>query len=392
MVDMYLHFANCPIIKGYLRSAIYDLQYGRIKFIPNEYAELIIENNFQIELSTHEKEFQTFIREKLLNEQFGILLDKESCSYFTNLSSEFDTFSKVTNAVIELSSIEQLLNGEFDYFNQFEGLLCKDFQIIFTQKITQNDFERLFELLNFQFVNSIQLLINFDEYLKNIDVSILDKNPKISSIVIYNSPLTNDAGIIKFIKNDANKCDEIVSKEFFNINLPLFNESQLNNTYFNRKMSITKEGLIKNCITLNWNYGNVKEVKLLEALSDEGNNEIFFKRYDNPELDCSTEMPNHLEEDAKPAFKALFDIHKGLIDVCKICEFRNLCVDQCLPIQRDDGSWFRSKECVYNPYIAKWNDEEGYVSLSECGVVCNRLGFSIDNEKIEKINTLIWGL
>jgi hypothetical protein len=69
-----------------------------------------------------------------------------------------------------------------------------------------------------------------------------------------------------------------------------------------------------------------------------------------------------------------------------------MCVDNRLPHQRQsDSKWYHKTECNYNPYIAKWKGEEGYRTLAECGVTSNEQGFSIDHERIAKINDELWG-
>ncbi|HLV91705.1 MAG TPA: hypothetical protein VKX34_01175, partial [Aequorivita sp.] len=52
---------------------------------------------------------------------------------------------------------------------------------------------------------------------------------------------------------------------------------------------------------------------------------------------------------------------------------------------------YNTTECNYNPYIAKWEGEEGYKTLSECGVISNENGFTIDHDKIAEINAKLWG-
>jgi hypothetical protein len=82
---------------------------------------------------------------------------------------------------------------------------------------------------------------------------------------------------------------------------------------------------------------------------------------------------------------------KLITDVCKDCEFRHMCVDNRLPHQRAENEWYHQTECNYNPYIAKWQGEEGYRTLAECGVISNEHEFSIDHEKIALINKELWG-
>jgi hypothetical protein len=42
-----------------------------------------------------------------------------------------------------------------------------------------------------------------------------------------------------------------------------------------------------------------------------------------------------------------------------------MCVDSRSPIKIDDNQWKFNTECHYNPYIAKWKDEEDYITVEE---------------------------
>jgi len=44
------------------------------------------------------------------------------------------------------------------------------------------------------------------------------------------------------------------------------------------------------------------------------------------------------------------------------------------------------EHCLYNPYIAKWEGDDGYISVKECGDYTNEAGFIPNHEKIMEIN------
>ena len=58
------------------------------------------------------------------------------------------------------------------------------------------------------------------------------------------------------------------------------------------------------------------------------------------------------------------------------------CIDNRTPYQRSEKEWYHKEPCNYNPYLAKWEHEEGFVSLADCGVVSNAEGFSIDHNRV----------
>ena len=107
-------------------------------------------------------------------------------------------------------------------------------------------------------------------------------------------------------------------------------------------------------------YGNVKDTTLKEVISN-------------------------------PEFQELWTISKDQIDVCKDCEFRHMCTDCRAFIKDPENIYSQPSKCTYNPYICKWDGQEGYVPVEECGTYSIETGFAPDIEKINKFNKLIWG-
>lgn len=145
-------------------------------------------------------------------------------------------------------------------------------------------------------------------------------------------------------------------KQHFTSSINLFSESKKYNTYFNKKLYIHKNGEIR----------NAPETK-----------------------DCIENINNIQNFDFIASSKELqkfWEVHKGLCDICKHCEFRYMCVDSRLPIKRNEKEWYFETECNYNPYIAKWQNEEGYKTLSECGIQSDKNGFKINRKKLNAIN------
>ena len=91
-------------------------------------------------------------------------------------------------------------------------------------------------------------------------------------------------------------------------------------------------------------------------------------------------------------FKEYWSITKDKIDVCNQCEYRNMCIDNRVPVKRDNGSYYFEGEFDYNPFISKWKEEQQYVNLVNCGVVIDKNQIHIDKRKIEGINLEIWSV
>lgn len=56
-----------------------------------------------------------------------------------------------------------------------------------------------------------------------------------------------------------------------------------------------------------------------------------------------------------------------------------MCVDNRVPVKRKENEWYMETECNYNPYIAKWKGEKGYMTLLECDIQSNKKEFKIKN-------------
>ena len=67
---------------------------------------------------------------------------------------------------------------------------------------------------------------------------------------------------------------------------------------------------------------------------------------------------------SKP-FQKYWNIKKDDIKICRDCEFRHICTD-CRAYREDDADMYsKPLKCGYNPYIAKWNTEEGHQTVAE---------------------------
>ncbi|MEG1485622.1 MAG: SPASM domain-containing protein, partial [Bacteroidales bacterium] len=113
------------------------------------------------------------------------------------------------------------------------------------------------------------------------------------------------------------------SKEYFSTNLNMYLESQFYNNCLNSKISISTKGSIKNCPSMQHEYGNIYSDDLLQVLK-------------NTDL------------------QSFWTITKDNVEICKDCEFRYVCLD-CRAIINDTNNKFsKPKNCSYNPYTCSW--------------------------------------
>lgn len=117
----------------------------------------------------------------------------------------------------------------------------------------------------------------------------------------------------------------IISSKYFYANVKLFTESQQHNTCLNKKVSIDKNGNIKNCPSMPKSFGNITNTTLQKTLD-------------------------------QPSFKNYWSISKDKIDTRKLCEFRHICTDCRAYIEDPENIYSKPLKCGYEPHTNEWKD------------------------------------
>lgn len=125
---------------------------------------------------------------------------------------------------------------------------------------------------------------------------------------------------------DETQCG-IISESLFSINIDSYLRSLSGNSCLFKKISVDKNGNVKNCPSFQHSYGNIRETDIISVHS-------------------------------KNEYQFISNIKKDDILICKDCEFRIICTD-CRAYKKDPNNIFSQPEkCMYNPYIAKWQREQ----------------------------------
>tara|TARA_R110000823_G_scaffold11973_8_gene40317 strand:- start:276 stop:1301 length:1026 start_codon:yes stop_codon:yes gene_type:complete len=309
-------------------------------FIPNGLYDIIEKyNGSTIENIKKDYNYQY---DEIIEEYFDFLIENKlvflnsNPSLFPKINLQWSSPSKITNAIIDL---DKITHNYINLVAQLEVLKCSYLQIRFFNVIGINTINEIVEYLNNQKsrIISIDFIIPYYEnFILEEFNSIIKQNSRIHSIIIYNSPfdksykpLNGEMGYLILLERNIlnEKHCGIINTEYFYSNIKLFSESQHHNTCLNRKISIDKDGNIKNCPSMPQSFGNIKDTTLEEAL-------------------------NH------PDFKKYWNVNKDMIEVCKDCEFRHICTDCRAYTERThfDGEIDLSKplKCGYNPYTNEW--------------------------------------
>jgi len=326
-------FANCIPVNGYKRSIICDLQKLRFSFIPNSLFDILSKTDF-VDINATKKLYNNDL---IINEYFDFLIKKdfghyisiEEIALFPKLSLEWHSPSKIINAILDFDN-KTNYNVE-STIKQLDDLGCKNIQLRFFGLTPLLKITKILNHIAKNSINSIEIILHNNPDIDIMSIhSICDEYPKICDIYIYNSPkfeitkkrTKDQANIIYVIDNiiDENSCGNISYKSF-SLNISSFCESQNFNSCLNRKISIDKNGEIKNCPSIKKSYGNINNTLLYDVIK-------------------------------KKEFLELWNICKDEIDTCKVCEFRYICTD-CRAYTEDSKNIFSKPEkCSYNPYTA----------------------------------------
>ncbi len=330
------------VVNGYNRTLLYDLNRGEDYFVPNGFDNFIdkIERKDSEEknaLSASEKTWVDF----LIKKDMIIEVPENIHQQFKPLDLSWDSPHAIrTTCAYNNAYLDDILL----FLNE---TLCRQLVLFCDNAVNLNSsLIRIFEnsnLTNLDIITAVKLDAEYIIELKSLFPII---------------------GNVHYEQFKGSRVDENKNHSpYFIINTPYFSESKKFNTYFNRKAFFDKKGNLMSTKNSREIFGNISELKSTKSI-DKVLNTSEFKKY--------------------------WEVGKALLDICKDCELRHKCIDNRVPSPRKDGNWFHQEECNYNPYICKWKGEEGYQSLSKCGVVSDENEFSINHEKIAEINKHLW--
>jgi len=275
----------------------------------------------------------------LLEREFGFICTAEECELFPQLDLEYESFYDYDSMIIDLDLGYSTVINTFSNKNKNLLINALQLRLFFNPTISQlTDILETFSALN---ICSIEMIMPHSSQVNQGDLeNIVEGFEKVTSISIFSSPIKE---LLSYKQSSINYMQETIVGEsdcgkidesFFCCNLLTFCESQKFNTCLNKKISIDVKGNIKNCPSCKQTFGVIGQKPLVE-------------------------LKDHLN------FKRVWGVSKNQIDVCKDCEFRHMCTDCRAYIKDQSNTFSQPSKCNYNPYIAKWKGQEGYVSVEE---------------------------
>ncbi|WP_313805985.1 grasp-with-spasm system SPASM domain peptide maturase [Flavobacterium sp.] len=335
-------FADCIPVKGTNRSIISDTKNNTYFFIPNALYDILEKCNGKT-IEDIKKEFN-YEYDEIIDDYFDFLISNRlgffslNPNLFPKISTEWSSPCSITNSIIDFDEV----NHDFEnLIHQLENLKCSYIQLRFYKKIELNYIKRIVRFL--ERIKSRIVYIDFivpfyENFILDELNAFISENNRVHSIIIYDapfdksySPINSDMGYVVLVERNVlnEKSCGVINSEYFYSNIKLFSESQYHNTCLNKKISIDKEGYIRNCPSMPQHFGNIKDTTLKQALS-------------------------------QPDFKKYWNVTKDMIEVCKDCEFRHICTDCRAYTEQTyfDGEIDLSKplKCGYNPYTNEWSE------------------------------------
>jgi len=333
-------FSNILITIGIRRILITDLQRDNSELFPLELNDLIIElseKSIEDVINSYDIESQDFVKEYiniLLEKEYGFISQKDWDKNFPPFSYEFLNPNEITNAFLEIEDLN-VLNK---IASSIADLGTEHVVIYYNKILLHDEFIEIDKQFKNTSVKSIQV---FSLYSNDIDEPLLlsiDKFcSRIYSLVFYscNIDLPEIVDQYKFTVTitkeniKLNSCGKVDLK-YFNTSLPKVLEAINYNSCLHKKISIDKNGDIRNCPAMLESFGNIDNRSLLDALKH-------------------------------PNFKQYWSLTKNDIEVCNICEFRYICTDCRAFTERTHINLIgldvsKPLKCGYNPNTGEWQE------------------------------------
>lgn len=356
-------FSCVKIVKGFKNGIICDLQRKQYTELPLLVCDLILKitkeeiNVFNANQLLKDKEINGLIEWLLDNDFIFMCKSIEELNNFPEISENCEYSMTLSNAIVDIECINNY-NVEKALIELSE-LNCNVLQFRLFKELDQTFLNNLLQMTVGKSFTNIELIIpnsayTSDTYLKEL----IETYTNIISVIIYNSnnskSYSYQQSSIYFTSQNINSerdCGNI-NKRMFICDMSFFNEAKSFNSCLNKKISIDKNGEIKNCPSLSKSFGNIANEKLKEIIQRKD-----FYNYGN--------------------------IKKDNIEVCKVCEYRYMCPD-CRAIVKDpDNIYSKPLKCTYNPYIAKWKGEEGYFPIEEISYYDTKGKFNAEKVKVK---------
>jgi SPASM domain peptide maturase of grasp-with-spasm system len=209
---------------------------------------------------------------------------------------------------------------------QLDELLCFAIEIRYFYPVSYHRMEQDLQVTRHSRLENIEVLFEYSDDFKLDNVlSIKEKYPALKKMIIsksYEDTVYNSEDLL-IVYTTENVIDERscgVTNELYCIaETQLFIESIHFNSCLNKKISVDRSGLIKNCPSMRKSFGHITTTKLKDVLKED-------------------------------SFRKIWKISKDQVEVCSDCELRYVCQDCRAYIEDYTNIYSKPLKCKYNPY------------------------------------------
>ncbi|HYH82149.1 MAG TPA: grasp-with-spasm system SPASM domain peptide maturase [Longimicrobium sp.] len=328
-------FASVVPVRGARRSTLCDLQRRAYHLIPNGLHEILTLHR-DLTLAGIKAEYGPGA-ETTVDEYFRFLVEGELGFWcdepeaFPELDLAWDRPERVTNAIIDVD--ERTDHPWAALLGQLDELGCTALQVRwFTPWPLERVEREVLAHTRYGRLRALELLLPFDPAWHDGDLDRLCRGqPRLHTVFVHGAPVASarqvgGGGAWICHRTDAvrsaDHCGH-VHPAYFAVTMECFTEAQKHNTCLNRKVSVDAAGEIRNCPALPASYGNARDTSLHAVV-------------------------------ARRDFRALWEVNKDQIEVCKDCEFRYICTDCRAFVEDATAPYSKPSRCGYDPYTARW--------------------------------------
>jgi len=306
-----------------------DMRSGSLRLIDNRIEELLrvrpIDRNL-VPVQTQE------LLDHLVEEDYGFYCEKaEDVAMFPDISPDFHHPARIMDAILEVSS--KSIQWLDSVLSQLNDLGCEHLEIRSYLDYSNTVLTNLINLCKENDILNITLRFKYSTDLDEAFILeiINDQEINLYDVQVFGCP-DGIAGQhvtlgrcnlrYRYDSLDSRMCG-IIDQSKFRVELVSYLASINHNTCLHRKFSMDRNGRIRNCPSMLKDYGHVAERPLASLLTDTD-------------------------------FTSVWGITKDQVEICKVCEFRNVCQD-CRAFLTTPGD-VNSKplKCGYDPVLNTW--------------------------------------
>ena len=186
--DFYRLFACCIPVKGYVRSAVYDLQRKDYWFIPNDLCDILFGEK-DVSINGLIKKYKDIdikgYFEYLFENEICFPCDQEDLELFPELDKQWHIPFEFETCIVDFGS--ELLTELSRIVEQINQFAIPNIQLRFYNEIVEEELENVLFQFSKSKIKFIDLILPNTFFCEYID-SLVKRFPKISLVVLTSSP------------------------------------------------------------------------------------------------------------------------------------------------------------------------------------------------------------